>query len=102
MSDNLAVGLTAHLDAGVFQLTPEQGEVFHDAVVYNGNLAAEVDVWMSISIRRPTMCCPAGVADPGPAGQLSGTAFVDMSLEISQRARLLGGVQGARTIDDRN
>ena len=56
--------MTARLQRG-----PQGVGIFDDAVVHEGDVAGTVDVGMGVGGRRRAMCGPAGVRDPGRAGQ---------------------------------
>ena len=65
---DLGVGVAGHLHAGGFQLGAQRRVVLDDPVVHNGNLVGGVAMWMRVTIGRPAVSRPAGVADAaGPA-----------------------------------
>src|SRR5262249_42775331 len=62
VSDDLGIRVGEKLDAIRFELALEDGEVFDDAVVHDGDFVVAADVGMRVQVGGCTVCGPAGVA----------------------------------------
>ncbi len=62
MGDDLGVSLGGERDPFFFQLVPQFPEILDDAVVHDGKPVGGVG--MGVVFGRPTVRCPARVADP--------------------------------------
>ena len=82
------------------KLALERYVVFHDAVVYDDDLAPAVHVRVCVGVRRAAVRGPAGV--PDIAGRAAGHSAVQRGRQVLQLARLLVHLWKAGSVHDRD